>query len=236
MWNEQTFPAQRAKPRSGTRDLTEGMGAPSQGLLGEPPILHPHPTPAPTPPAQPLPSQPSSHSKAASGWRPCHLPMQTHPLLPWRPASNQRGALLLHGAGRAKVADSCAHREPVQQGQAPGPGPRSAWAAPPTPTLPPTGVSLGTQHLKDEMNHVGQRLSLSFWCASLCFSCRGLLPAVLSLDICVHSPPLPPPTQTGLEEGDAPVHGGRRRLQVTFEEEAKADKVTNVAAQLAANC
>lgn len=53
------------------------------------------PPPGPTPTLQLL----SPHS-------PRHLLMQTHQLLPWRPAHNRLGALPLHGAGRAKVAVS----------------------------------------------------------------------------------------------------------------------------------
>lgn len=146
----------RAKPHPGARDPTDGtkvaLGSSSKGLLGERPISHPHPhPPAPVPRS------------------PCHLPMQTHQLLPWRPASNQLGGLLLHGAGRAKVAASCAVSRENLPGKDGRPGPDSDepgfGAGPRPPPLSfPRQRELGqvaspprdTQVLRDGVDHAGQ--------------------------------------------------------------------------------
>ena len=72
----------------------------------------------------------------------CHLLVQIHQLLPWRPASNHHGALLLHRAGKAKGAASCAQREPAQQG--PHLDSDQPGLAPPTPLSFPWVGSLLT--------------------------------------------------------------------------------------------
>lgn len=60
---------------------------------------------------------------------------------------------------------------------------------------------------------------------------RELFPASLSFDLCVQFPP----TQMGLEEGDTPVHGSRKRFRGTFENEEEVYKVAYVRAKLATN-
>ena len=82
------------------------------------------------------------------------------------------------------------------------------------------------------MNHAGQGLSLChFGVVSSAFAFWELFPASLSFELCVQSPP----TQMGLEEGDTPVHGSRKRFQGTFENEEEVYKVAYVGAKLATN-
>lgn len=114
MWKEQTLPAQRAKPRpEAVTPLSWDWRLLGEGCLE---------TPEPLQRLSPLPCrlEPSPHAEAAPGWPPCQLLQRTCQQLPWRPASNQLSALLPHEAGRAKVAASCAQRDPARQGQAPG--------------------------------------------------------------------------------------------------------------------